>query len=100
MDVVPNTLYMIVERFRDAEAVYRRFREKGRMLPDGLLYVASWTDEKRERCFQLMETHDRVLLDHWMASWSDLVDFEVHVVVPSAQAAQQLASEASAMRQA
>ena len=99
MDKVPNTLYMVVERFRDADAVYRRFSEKGRMLPQGLLYLSSWTDEKRERCFQLMETHDRALLDRWMANWSDLVDFEVYAVMPSAQAAQEFASGTSAMRQ-
>jgi len=34
---------MVIERFknRDAEAVYRRFRERGRMAPDGLSYIES-----------------------------------------------------------
>ncbi|MGH9440279.1 MAG: DUF3303 domain-containing protein, partial [Terriglobia bacterium] len=30
-----------------------------------------------KRCYQLMETDDRQLLDSWMANWSDLMDFEV-----------------------
>ncbi len=32
-------LFMVIERFkdRDALAVYRRFRERGRMTPDGLI---------------------------------------------------------------
>jgi len=37
-------LFMVIERFknRDAKAVYRRFRERGRMAPDGLEFVNSW----------------------------------------------------------
>ena len=31
--------YMVVEHFKDAAAVYRRFRERGRMAPDGLVYI-------------------------------------------------------------
>src|SRR6266852_2911465 len=77
---MPRSLYMVVERFKnkDAVTVYRRFRDNGRLAPEGLLYISSWVDDKLERCYQLMETHDRALLDHWMANWSDLVDFEVH----------------------
>ena len=60
------------------------------MAPEGLAYVSSWVDEKLERCFQLMETHDRRLLDEWMAQWSDLVDFEVHPVMTSEEAAQKV----------
>ena len=87
-------LYMVVERFKggDPVPVYSRFRERGRMAPDGLTYVASWVDMKLERCFQLMQTEDPALLDHWMAAWSDLVDFEVHAVVTSAEAVQRVAA--------
>jgi hypothetical protein len=84
-------LYMVVERFRDAPAVYRRFRERGRMAPEGLRYVSSWVDDQIERCFQIMETHDRRLLDEWMANWSDLTDFEVYPVITSAEAAERIA---------
>ena len=86
-------LYMVVEHFKnkDAIAVYRRFRDSGRMAPDGLTYVSSWVDDKIECCYQLMETSDRELLDRWMANWSDLVDFEVHGVVTSEEAARKLA---------
>ena len=50
-------LFMVIERFknRDAKAVYRRFREKGRMAPEGLTYVGSWIEANWDRCFQLME---------------------------------------------
>ena len=84
-------LYMVVERFRDAPAVYRRFRERGRMAPEGLRYVSSWVDEKIECCFQVMETDDRRLLDQWMANWSDLTDFDVYPVMTSAEAAEKIA---------
>jgi hypothetical protein len=80
-------LFMAVERFKDAKAVYRRLREKGRMLPEGLRYVKSWVEVDYGRCFQLMECGDASLLDNWMAKWKDLVDFEIVPVVESKRAA-------------
>jgi hypothetical protein len=55
---MPRTLYMVVEHFnnKDAVAVCRRFRDSGRLAPEGLLYVPSWVDDKLERCYQLMES--------------------------------------------
>ena len=88
---MPPTLYMVVERFKDAPAVYRRFRERGRMAPEGLVYVSSWVDEGVQRCFQLMQTSDRRLLEQWIANWSDLTDFEVYPVISSQQAAERIA---------
>jgi len=88
------TLYMVIEHFKnnDAVPVYRRFRDKGRMAPEGVVYVSSWVDEKLERCYQLMQTHDRQLLDQWMANWTDLTDFEVYPVITSKEAAERIAS--------
>lgn len=88
-----KTLYMVVEKFRNADAVpvYRRFRDRGRLAPEGLTYVSSWVDHTLERCYQLMETEDRVLLDQWIANWSDIVDFEVHAVISSKEAAERIA---------
>ena len=85
---MPTTLYMVVEHFKnkDAVSVYRRFRDRGRMVPDGVVYVSSWVDQNLERCYQLMETSNRLLLDKWMANWNDLIDFEVHPVVTSKEA--------------
>ena len=81
-------LYMILERYKDGpEPVYRRFREHGRMAPDGLRYVDSWVTTDYGRCYQVMECEDPALLQHWMARWKDLVDFEVIPVVTSAAAA-------------
>lgn len=81
-------LYMVIERFRDGNAipVYRRFRDRGRLASDELRYVASWVTADLKRCYQIMECDDRALLDAWMARWSDLVDFEVESVVTSADA--------------
>src|SRR2546428_10055682 len=89
---MPRTLYMVVEHFKnkDAVAVYRRFRDSGRLAPEGLLYVSSWIDDKLERCYQLMETHDRSLLDQWLANWSDIVDFEVYPVITSKEAVERV----------
>lgn len=85
-------LYMIIERFRDRDAVpvYRRFRDQGRMAPDGLTYVSSWVTLEMDRCYQVMECEDRRILDQWMARWSDLVEFEVIPVVTSAQAVERI----------
>jgi len=84
---------MVVEHFRNGDAipVYRRFRERGRLMPDGVNYVSSWVDEKLERCFQLMEADDPVLLDEWIANWDDVADFEVYPVVSSSEAAERVA---------
>ena len=92
---MPKSLYMVVEHFRNKDAlpVYRRFRDHGRMAPQGLVYVSSWVDEKLERCYQLMETEDRKLLDEWISHWDDLVDFEVHPVITSSQAAERVAHQ-------
>ena len=38
-----------------------------------------------------METSDRALLDRWIANWSDLVEFEVHAVITSQEAAERAA---------
>ncbi len=83
-------LYMVIERFKnqDATPVYDRFRERGRMTPEGLAYVSSWVDTKLERCFQIMETSDPKLMTEWTTHWSDIVDFEVVPVMSSADALQ------------
>jgi hypothetical protein len=88
----PSRTFMVVERFKnnDAVPVYRRFRDKGRMMPDGLAYIASWVDENFERCYQVMETYDRRLLDEWMANWKDLMDFEVSPVITSKEAMERI----------
>ncbi|HEY3066062.1 MAG TPA: DUF3303 family protein [Methylomirabilota bacterium] len=85
--------YMIIETFKngDAESVYRRFRERGRMAPPGLAYVASWVTSDMTRCYQVMECEDRRLLTEWMTRWSDLIDFDVVTVLTSAQAVEQIA---------
>ncbi|HEY4942674.1 MAG TPA: DUF3303 family protein [Rhizomicrobium sp.] len=81
-------LFMVIENFRDRDArpVYRRFRDSGRLMPEGLTYIASWVDADFARCFQVMECDDRALLAQWMANWNDLVDFEIVPVVTSAAA--------------
>lgn len=90
---LPTTLYMVVEYFKNGDAVpaYRRFRDRGRLMPEGLVYLSSWVDVKLERCYQIMETHDRSLLDEWIANWSDLVEFEVVPVVTSKDAVARIA---------
>jgi len=81
-------LLMVIEKFRnhDAAAVYRRFRDNGRMLPDGLKYVDSWVEATFGRCFQLMECDDVKLSQQWIAHWDDPVDFEIVKVVNSKDA--------------
>lgn len=83
-------LYMVIQRYLSGPGpVYSRAAERGRMLPGGLVYINSWVvdDGAMDRCFQLMETRDPALLDVWFERWSDLVSFEVHPVITSAEAA-------------
>jgi hypothetical protein len=82
-------LYMIVEHFRDGDPlpVYRRFRDRGRLAPDGLRYVSSWVTDDLRHCWQVMECDDESLLRQWIAAWDDIVDFEVFPVITSPEAA-------------
>jgi hypothetical protein len=86
-------LYLVIERFRNSDAipVYRRFRDCGRLAPEGLHYISSWVDEDFTRCYQVMETADRALLDEWISRWTDIVDFEVRPIITSKEAAERMA---------
>ena len=88
-------LYMVVEHFKEGAApeVYRRARDKGRMLPEGLEYVASWVDLEFKTCYQLMRTEEASLFAAWTSAWQDLVEFEVVPVRTSAEAAQVMAPQ-------
>jgi len=81
--------FVIVERFRggDPVPVYRRFRDRGRLAPEGVRYVNSWVSTDLTTCYQVMECEDRGLLDEWLAHWSDIVEFEVIPAITSAEAA-------------
>ena len=78
-------LFMVVERFkgRDPAPIYARLREQGRNMPDGLRYLDSWIEASFDRCFQLMECDDVVLLQRWVSQWRDLIEFEIVPVSPS-----------------
>lgn len=82
-------LFMVIEHFRggDPRPVYQRVRERGRLIPDDVRYVSSWVTDDLTRCYQIMEAEDRARLDPWLEAWRDLVDFEVHPVITSADAA-------------
>jgi hypothetical protein len=88
-------LFMVIERFHDgkAPAIYRRFRERGRMAPDGVTYLASWVDLDFRRCFQVMEPDGIEGVRQWAANWNDLTDFEIVPVRTSADAAALMASD-------
>jgi hypothetical protein len=78
-------LFMVIERFKngDPKPIGERFKQKGRMLPDGVAYHASWVEPGGARCFQIMEAEDAALLQVWASRWEDLVDFEIVPVLTS-----------------
>lgn len=80
-------LFMVIETFKEgnANAVGERFKQKGRMLPDGVAYHASWMETGGKKCFQVMEAADSTLIEKWTSQWKDLVDFEVFPVQTSAE---------------
>ena len=88
-------LFMVIENFRDhdAKSVYRRFRDQGRMMPDGMNFVASWVAADLGRCFQIMEADDVTLLQRWVAEWSDLAAFEIVPVAAGKDTALALAEQ-------
>src|SRR5271156_4182910 len=81
-----SMLLMVIERFKNGDAgpIGERFRRDGRMLPEGVVYHASWIDPAGARCSQLMEAPDAESLAAWTSRWDDLVEFEVVSVLPSA----------------
>jgi tRNA splicing endonuclease len=83
-------LFMVIEPFKDVKAVYRRLREKGRMMLEGLRYIGSWVEADYHRCFQLMECDNTSSFQKWVVQWQDLVSFEVVPVVESEQAAKMI----------
>jgi hypothetical protein len=80
-------LFMIIERFKDQDAVpaYKRVRDEGRKLPVGLKYLNSWVEPNFGRCFQLMECDDLRVLQTWILGWRGSgISFEVIPVLSSA----------------
>jgi hypothetical protein len=86
---------MVIESFRnqDAKPIYRRLRDKGRQMPEGLSFVGSWVTADLGRCFQLMECGDITLLQRWVAQWSDLMACEIVPVVAGKDTAAALADQ-------
>lgn len=80
--------FMVIERFvnSDPRPIYARLIEKGRMMPEGLLYINSWISEDFSTCWQVMEADDPAKFDEWTRNWDDLVDFEIVPVMTSAEA--------------
>ncbi len=83
-------LYMLIERLSDPRAVYERFRERGRMAPEGVEYVTSYVSADHSTCWQVMECSEYSLLEQWMSAWEDIVSFEVIPVVTSQHAAAEI----------
>lgn len=80
--------FMVIERFvnPDPRPIYARLAEKGRMMPEGLLYINSWISEDFSTCWQVMEADDPAKFDEWTRNWEDLVEFEIVPVMTSAEA--------------
>jgi Protein of unknown function (DUF3303) len=93
-------LFLVVEHFRngDPRPVYQRFAERGRMAPESVRYVSSWVTTDLQHCYQVMECDDGSQLDEWIDNWRDLVDFDVHAVITSPEAARAVAELASEKR--
>ena len=53
-------LCMVIESFRsgDPVPVYRRFWDRGRLMPDGLEYRGSWVTQDLCHCYQVMEREE------------------------------------------
>lgn len=90
-------LFMVIETFRnqDGKAVYRRLRERGRLMPDGLAFVSSWVQADLGRCFQVMECDDVTRLQRWVVQWSDLIHFEIVPIVTGKDTAAALGDQLS-----
>jgi len=77
--------FTVIEHFKngDPRPIRERFLDQGRLLPEGVVYHASWVDPDRARCFQVMEAEAAELLRTWIDSWRDVIEFEIVPVVTS-----------------
>ncbi len=93
-------LFMAVERFKDGDPTpaYARFAERGRMLPDGIVYLDSWTTTDGSTCYVVLEAADRQALEPWIGAWRDLVDFEIQAILPSPEAAKRYGPDGSGVK--
>jgi hypothetical protein len=78
-------LFMVIEDFKEGNPnpIRERFVRDGRLLPEGVLYHASWVDPANARCFQVMEAVNRDALQVWINRWTDLIDFKMVPVLSS-----------------
>lgn len=86
-------LYMVIEHYKNKDEVYRRFHEKGRMMPDGVRYVNSWVSEDGNTCYQINESESLELLYSWAANWNDVTDFEFIPVISSKDMSRKMIGE-------
>ena len=88
-------LYMIIETFHpdNVKQLYKRFEEKGRLLPEGVQYIDSWINEDVTTCYQLMESDAEIKIYEWIQNWIDLSDFKVIPVISSSEARQKVFSD-------
>ncbi len=85
-------LYMVIEKYKDKEAVYKRFHEKGRMMPAGVSYVGSWVTADGNTCYQINEAESEQRLREWASHWEDVTDFTFIPVVSSREMSERMAS--------
>lgn len=78
-------LFMIVEDFTKSDIVdiYRHLRDRGRGIPDGLTYHASWISADLTTCYQLMEADDASLLQQWAMHWRTFAGISIVPVTAS-----------------
>ena len=71
--------YLVIETFLPGckPKIYERFHARGRLLPEGLIFLNSWLEKDGDQCFQLMTTDDPSLFRVWTDRWKGLVSFEV-----------------------
>ena len=85
--------FMVIETYRnqDAKTIYGRFRDKGRMLPEGLTFVGQLGDRRPRPSFVVVECDKVATLQRWVVEWSDLAEFEIVPVVAGSETAAALA---------
>ena len=72
----------------DRDSAQKRFKETGAPPPEGVTMRSRWHSAAGHVGFIIAESSDAVAIGKWMQSWTDLLSFEITLVLTDAEIAE------------